>query len=162
MTAPAPDRATATAHPAAALARALLPVVLRSLRAAGREPEPALAALDHFLARPAPSTFLQAMRQLRQAEGRRLIESTARPTLLRARQAGLAALREVPGLPPPLLDRLAATLPADARGGQRLLALAALARSYHELAVRVAADTDEMRRRLPYPRRGARRRLPGH
>jgi hypothetical protein len=146
----------------ARLARALLPVAMRSLRTlpAG-EHAAALAALDHFLARPVPSTFLRAVRELGQARGRLLIERTARTTLLRARNDGLAALREVPGLPAALVDRLAATLPAELRGGQRLQALAALARGYHELAARVAADTDRMRRRMPYPRRSERRRPAG-
>jgi hypothetical protein len=58
------------------------------------------------------------------------------------------------------VDRLAANLPRDPRAGVRLRALCTLARSYEELAGRVAADTDEMRRRLreAAPRRSGVRR----
>jgi hypothetical protein len=71
----------------------------------------------------------------------------------RAFTDGVAALRAA--VPGPLADRITAELPLDARAGQRLQALAALATAYEELSSRVAADSDEMRRRL---RAGAPRR----
>ena len=147
----------------AALARALAEkAVLAFQTVPDGERGPALAALDRFLAGPAPSTFLAAVRELSQARRRVLIERTASATLQRARADGLRALRDVPGLPATLIDRLQADLPLDVRSGQRLLALAALARAYDELEGRVAADNDEMRQRLreAFPRRSGRTGLP--
>jgi hypothetical protein len=118
----------------------------------------ALAALDGFLAAPAPGSFVAAARALsdlqHQAIARRIPESGPRPAV----NVGLAALRSVPGLPSVLAERLAADLPQDPGAGPRLLALAALARAYHELAGRVAADKEEMRRRWRDPPRGIKRR----
>ena len=111
---------------------------------------PGLAAMqiDRFVADPRPSLFLAAVRELAELRRRRLIESTAATTLRRGRAAGLEALRAVPGFPSAITDRLEQGLPLDPRSGQRLQALAALARSYEGLAGQVAADTDEMRQRL--------------
>ena len=114
------------------------------------------AALAGFVAAPAPSTYLAAVRHLAQVRQRTLLACSAAPTMERARQHGLQALREVPGFPGSLVDRLE-TRPAGPRTGHRLTALASLATAYPELAVRVAADTSEMRRRLrPAVRRGRR------
>jgi hypothetical protein len=120
----------------------------------------ALAELDRFLAAPAPATFVAAARVLRDVRRSALIERTAGSTMRRAFTDGVAALRAVPGLPSPLVDRIVSDLPVDARAGQRLLAVAALARAYDELASRVAADSDEMRRRLrdSAPRKSSARR----
>jgi hypothetical protein len=146
----------------ARLARALLDEALRSFRRvpAGAR-EPGIAAIDRFLADPGPSLFLAAVRQLRQLDRRVLLESTAATTLRRGRDEGLEALRAVPGFPPAITERLAEGLPLDPRGGQRLLALAALARAYEALAGQVAADTVEMRDRLrALARRSGRGRTP--
>ena len=166
-----------TTSDGARLARALLPHALLAFRTSagsgsgsgsgtgtGTEDQrgPALAALDAFLADPLPSRFLAAARELGQLRRRTLIERDARGTLQRARSDGLSALREVPGVPATVVDRLEAGLPADLRSGPRLRALVDLARSYQELASRVVADTEEMRRRLrqAYPRRTGRKRPP--
>jgi hypothetical protein len=155
-----PGRSSSDAAP---LARALLDQALLTFRSVPEaERVPALTAIDSFLSGPSPSRFLAAIRLLAQARRRLLIDRTASTTLQRARADGLSALRDVPGFPGHLVDRLEATLPADPRSGRRLMALAALARSYQELAGRVAADTEQMRQRLrdAFPRRGSRRRPP--
>ena len=130
---------------------ALAPALLRRAMAAFQViPDeargPALAALDEFLAAPAPATFLAATRILRAQARRAVVETTAGATMRRAFADGVAALRGT-AVPPTLIDQIAEA-PLDARAGRRLLALAALARAYEELAARVAADSDEMRRRL--------------
>jgi hypothetical protein len=145
---------------AAALARALLGHALIAFRVL---PDPAraagLAAIDRFVADPRPSLFLAAVRELDDLRRRGLIESTAATTVRRGRDAGLEALRAVPGFPAAITERLEHGLPLDARAGQRLQALAALASSYEGLAGQVAADTDEMRQRLrPLAGRSARAR----
>jgi hypothetical protein len=152
--------ASAAATDARALARALLdharwtlPALPEAAREAG------LASIDRFVADPRPSLFLAAVRELGELRRRGLIESTAATTMRRGRAAGLEALRAVPGFPAAITDRLQAGLPLDARSGQRLQALAALASSYEGLAGQVAADTDEMRQRLrTLARRSARAR----
>jgi hypothetical protein len=108
---------------------------------------PALAALDRFIAAPGPAAFVGAIRELRDARRRALIQSHGGGTLRRALEGGIDAFREVAGIPSVVADRLAADLPLEALTGPRLRALASLARAYEELAGRVAADTEEMRRR---------------
>jgi hypothetical protein len=145
---------------ATALARALLGhavVAFRVLPETSREA--GFAAIDRFVADPRPSRFLSAVRELDELRRRGLIESTAATTMRRGRAAGLDSLRAVPGFPAAITDRLEQGLPLDARSGQRLQALAALASSYEGLAGQVAADTDEMRQRLrALARRSARAR----
>jgi hypothetical protein len=123
---------------------------------------PALAGLDRFLANPAPASFLAAARALSHSRRRYLVGSRPPARSRPAITAAAAALQRIPALPRGLSERLAADLPTDARTGQRLFALAALARAYHELAGRVAADTEQMRRRFqqapPRRRPGLRRR----
>jgi hypothetical protein len=132
-----------------ALARALFGHALAAFRAMPPEARaPSLAALDRFLAAPGPARFLAATRVLRAERRRCLVATTAGATMERGLADGLAAVRAVPGLPADLVERLAADLEPDPRAGQRLHALAALAQAYEELGARVAADTDEMRRRL--------------
>jgi hypothetical protein len=118
----------------ATLARALLQqavLTFRSLPDSSRDPGLAagMATIDRFIADPRPSVFMGAVRELAELRRRRLIESTAATTLRRGRAAGLEALRAVPGFPSAITDRLEQGLPLDPRGGQRLQALAALARS---------------------------------
>jgi hypothetical protein len=142
-----------------ALAPALLRQAVTAFAAIPEEGRgPALVSLDQFLAAPTPASFLAATRVLRDLRRASLIEATAGATMRRSFADGLAALRAA-GLPPALVERLA-HVPLEARAGQRLLALAGLARAYDELASRVAADSDEMRRRLreSAPRRANTRR----
>jgi hypothetical protein len=132
----------------AILARALFQHTLAAFKVVPElDRGPALAALDRFIAAPGPAAFLGAVRELREARRRVLIESNAAGTLRRALAGGIEALRRVRGVPAGIADRLATDLPLDALTGQRMFALVALARSYEELAGRVAADTEEMRRR---------------
>ena len=152
-----------TADAAAPLARALLPLLRETLAVVpDADRGPVLGAVDAFVASPVPSRFLAAVRELRQARARALIELHGGGTLQRARAAGLAALRDVPGFPGELVDRLQDCLPTDLRSGPRLQAVAVLARSYHELAARVTADSEQMRQRLreAYPRRSGKRPRP--
>jgi hypothetical protein len=121
---------------------------------------PSLEALDRFLASPSPEAFVAAARTLSDLQHAVIVRRAPAGVARRpAVNVGLTALASVPGLPPALAERLAAHLPQDPGAGPRLLALAALARAYHELASRVAADTEEMRRRWrdPPPRRAKRR-----
>jgi hypothetical protein len=109
---------------------------------------PALAGLDQFLANPAPGSFLAAARALSRTCRHHLLASRPPARSRPAVTAAAAALARVPALPRGLCQRLVADLPTDARTGQRLFALAALARAYDELAGRVAADTEQMRQRF--------------
>jgi hypothetical protein len=144
----------------AVLARALLARAHPALLAIpGDARGPALEALDQFLAAPGPAAFLRATRVLGVERRRALLARSAQSTLRRSMADGLAALRAVPGLPAPLLDRLE-RLPVDARAGRRLQALASLAQAHEELAGRVASEADDMRRKLREgaPRKGRARR----
>jgi len=49
-------------------------------------------------------------------------------------------------LPQPLVDALATNLPLDARAGDRLRALSALAAAHQEIGGRVVADIERRRR----------------
>ena len=132
----------------AILARALLSHAVAAFKAVPEQARGlAIHALDRFLARPSPAAYVAAARELRESRRRYLLESRGGGILRRALVGGGAALSEVTSLPSVVADRLAADLPADALTGQRLQALASLARAYEELASRVAADTAEMRRR---------------
>jgi hypothetical protein len=146
---PAAPQPTPVDADTAALARALLP---RAIAAFTLVPEldrgPALAAIDRFLAGPAPSTYLAAARELRTAERAAALRKNGGATMSRLFGEGMTVLREVPGLPPELLDEMTANLPLDARSGRRLTALAELLGGYCELLGRVAADTEEMRKRM--------------
>jgi hypothetical protein len=138
----------------ARLARVLVGKVVATFRVVPEEGRgPALEAVDRFLAAPAPAAFLAATRVLRSLRQRALIEGSAGATVRRSVAEAALSLRRI--LPPALMDRITTDLPIDARAGQRLQALAALATAYEELSSRVAADSDEMRRRL---RAGAPRR----
>ncbi len=137
---PADDHAT--------LARALFRHALAAFKVVPEEARGlALTALDRFIANPGPAAFVAAVRELRDTRRRVLIAQFGGGTLRRALSGGIAALRRVPGLPSAVADRLAADLPLDALTGQRLFALVALSRTYEALAGRVAADTEDMRRR---------------
>lgn len=111
-------------------------------------------AIDQFVLAPAPSTFLRAFRVLDDGRRQAVLGSAGRAVLRRAFSDGVALLREVSSMPPPVVDVLADRLPVDARAGERLRALASLASTYQEVSARVAADSDR-RRRLwkTFPRR---------
>ena len=90
---------------------ALAPALLRRAMAAFQViPDeargPALAALDEFLAAPAPATFLAATRILRAQARRAVVETTAGATMRRAFADGVAALRGT-AVPPTLIDQIA-------------------------------------------------------
>jgi hypothetical protein len=159
-TSPPPVAASAPAdRDEALLARVLLAHAVAAFKVVPDDARgPALTALDRFIAAPGPSLFLAAIRELREARRRVLIERHAGGALRRALAQGIEELRAVRAIPSAVADRLATDLPLDARTGQRLVALVALARSYEELAGRVAADTEEMRRR--YQAAPPRRRRP--
>jgi hypothetical protein len=116
------------------LARSLLRAALATLPLLEDEArQPAFAAIDEFLARPAPSTHLAAVRVLYElrAHARR---SRGRVALaVRARDRGLEMVSQVASA---LADELGA-LEADPACGRRLEALAALLEAHQDLAARV-------------------------
>jgi hypothetical protein len=114
------------------LARSVLDAALSTLPLLDENARaPALAALDGFIARPAPSTHLAALRVLRELRiGVRRSHSRA-ALVARARDRGLERLSQwAPGL----ASDLAAVDPAS---GQRLDALATLLEAHGELVARV-------------------------
>ena len=123
-------------------ARALLPRLPPAARATP------LLALDRFCASPAPAAYVAAARALAAAQRDLLIERIAGSGLRRRFAAGLESLRACDAVDQTTVDRLAADLPIDARAGDRLAALAALAATWDELAGRVATETERMRQRL--------------
>lgn len=139
----------------AAYARRLLPGAQAAFQeVADHDSASLFAALDAFIAAPAPSTFVAAFRLLGEARRRRLMKGPGGALLRRGFDDGVNALRGTTALPREITDLLAIHLPVDVRAGNRLRALAALATAYQELDERVAADTDH-RRRLwkSFPRR---------
>lgn len=140
---------------AAVLARRLLPCAHAAFLVVPESACPRLCAvIDGFLHAPTPSAFLSAYRVLEQARRRAVIEGAGRGVFQRAFADGLVALRGVSSLPPPVIDILTGHLPVDARAGERLQALAALAGAYQALSARVAADGDRRRRLWKnFPRR---------
>jgi hypothetical protein len=155
---PAPGGAGAAEAEHAQLARRLYRLVGR----AGALPAAVVeAALEPFMARPAPSTFLGAARALEQGRRRAQLVRHGAAVLQRSFDDGVSALGEVPGVPAALVRALARGLPVEPRAGDRLRALAALALAYEQLATRVAADL-EVRRRLfqSFPQRRQVRRGP--
>jgi hypothetical protein len=117
----------------AQLARALLPRALKTYRALGAD---ALAALDPFLAAPGPATFLRAARALLEAERDAHLAPSSSPLAARSRDRALARAVAFPALDD-ATRALLSLLPADARAGSRLTALAALLEAHAELADRV-------------------------
>jgi hypothetical protein len=115
------------------LARALLPRALHAHRVAGAH---ALAALDPFLAAPGPATFLRAVRGLLEAERDARLAPSSSPLAARSRDRALARAVAFPALDD-ATRALLKLLPADARAGSRLTALAALLEAHAELADRV-------------------------
>jgi hypothetical protein len=142
---------------AAPLARALLDKAARLWRTVGAD-EPALAAIDDFVATPSPSRYLRAARLLtaaaRAARAARLDATFAG----RAFDHGLARLQALPYLDAARAADLAAT-PLDPRAGHRLTALAMLLEAHHELAARVRR-VDADRRQHLIPVAVERRRVP--
>lgn len=126
-----------------AQAKRTLPLLSDEARA------PSLAAIDRFVAKPGPSAFLSASRELstalRRCQFDRLLGAASR----RRFQRGLEAVRAVPGLDGSIAEELG-SLPLDGRAGRRLDALAALLTTHHELTGRVAAASDELRRMLDF------------
>jgi hypothetical protein len=141
----------------AALARALLPRAVATLRTLPADARgPSLAALDGFLAAPGPASFLRAARQLKEAQQAAAVAKHGRSSLDRLLAEGATRLAAVPGLPAAIAKEIISTLPLDARAGRRLTAVALLLETYEELQSRVATDTAEMRQRLlPSARRAS-------
>lgn len=153
--------AAAPATDTAVFARALLPRAVAAFSVVPPEDRgPALAAIDQFLARPSPASFLRAARQLNEARRAARLARAASTTVGRLFGEGITMMRSVPGLPAEVTQQLANDLPMDGRSGRRLAALATMLKGYEELLGRVVADNEEMRKRL---RPGVRRsRRPGN
>jgi len=120
-------------------------------------PEALWDSIEHFLAEPAASTFLAAVRIVEQHRRRAEVERGAPGVLRRSFEDGAEALAAAPGIPAALASRLATGLPVDLHAGDRLRALAALASAHHALAARVSADLAARRRLFQsFPSRGRR------
>ncbi|MFO0580092.1 MAG: hypothetical protein U1A78_39465 [Polyangia bacterium] len=131
---------------AAVLARSLL---RRAVSAFEKVPPdargPALTALDGFLARPGPSTYLRAVRVVAEAHREWSVRQVRAARAGYALARGLATVRRELG---PDAAEVLAVLPADDRAGLRLRALALLASAHRELAGRVAGSAEQLRRQL--------------
>jgi hypothetical protein len=120
-------------------------------------PEALWESIERFLAEPAASTFLAAVRVAEQHRRRAEVESAGSGVLRRSFEDGAEALAAAPGIPAALASRLATELPVDLHAGDRLRALAALASAHHALASRVSADLAARRRLFQsFPGRGRR------
>jgi hypothetical protein len=109
-------------------------------------PEALRESVERFLAAPAASSFLAAVRIVEQHRRRVEVERAGRGVLRRSFEDGAEALAAAPGIPAALVSRLATALPVDLHAGDRLRALAALASAHHALAARVSADLAARRR----------------
>lgn len=142
--APAPD----TEH--GALARDLLRRAVTAFYAiAPAERGPSLVALDAFLARPAPATYLAAVRVLAEARSAGALRQ------VRAARAGYALARGLETVRRELgadTAEVLGAIPTDDRAGMRLRALALLAAAHRELAGRVAGSAELLRRQLELAR----------
>ncbi len=139
----------------ARLARALLFAARRALGALPAEHhEEALAALDGFLAAPAPATYVAAARGLDAAVRTHRLAGALERSARRSLARGLARREESPGKG---VAELAARGAADGAGavdrraGRRLAALAALLDAHAALTGRVQAAVEQMRVRLGEP-----------
>lgn len=141
---------SAGATDATRLAAALLGAAKRTFHAVGRDGEARAAvatAVKTFTERPAPATYLAAVRALAGARRAAVLRRFDSATDERLFARGLEALRQVRGLDAPVIDRLAA-LPRDARSGRRLVALALLLETQLELAGRASAAVRALRERI--------------
>jgi hypothetical protein len=132
------------------LAGALLRRAVATFRVVPPEQrEPALAAIDAFLADPTPARLVASSAVL--GAVRRAAESkAARATIARhGFERGLASISAVPGVPEAIVQALQNVV-VDARTGARLEAIAALLIAHRELAGKAAAETLALRRRLGY------------
>lgn len=139
---------------AAAFARRLLPLASAVLqRVPETERAPILAALDRFLAAPAPSSFLAATRVMDGVLRDLLIARAGAGPLRRGFADAIRSLRRVGALPATVIDEVETSSPLDARSVERLNALGALIEAYAALSARVTADVEQHRRRWKRPPR---------
>jgi hypothetical protein len=116
------------------LARSLLRAALATLPLLDEDARaPALSAIDGFIARPAPSTHLFAVRILGELRAQARRSRSYAALAGRARERGLEKLSRVAS---GLAGELAA-LEADPACGPRLEALAVLLEAHRELVARV-------------------------
>lgn len=106
---------------------------------------PALAALDLFLAKPGPATYLAAARVLSDARQARALRQVRGAHADRAYSRGLETVRYELGA---AAAEVLGAVPLDERAGLRLRALALLAAAHRELAERVAGSTEALRKQL--------------
>lgn len=107
--------------------------------------EACLPALEAFVERPAPSTYLRAQATLAGTVGDHLRQTVFGSTQARAFADGLAALDSVAVIPEPDLECLERDLPVDALTGARLADLATLLQIWRELAGRTDEELDRLR-----------------
>lgn len=104
-------------------------------------------AIAPFVARPAPSTYVESLRALRQARRAMKLDGPLQEHRRRERERALSLLRSVGESG----DRLAATLgrgAPDKKAAARVHALACLLGSYEELEARSQLERDVLRKRL--------------
>ena len=104
-----------------------------------------LAALDGFLARPGPASYLRAVRVVAEAHREWAVRQVRAARAGYALARGLATVRRELG---PDAAEVLAALPPDERAGLRRRALALLASAHRELAGRVAGSAEQLRRQL--------------
>jgi hypothetical protein len=116
------------------LAKSLLRAALATLPLLDEEARaPAFAALDSFIARPAPSTHLAAVRVLHELRANARRSKSRAALAVRSRDRGLEKLSQVAS---GLAQELAA-LENDPACGRRLESLATLLEAHQELTARV-------------------------
>jgi len=109
--------------------------------------DPALAAVDTFVAAPSPASYLVAVRALRTASGTRPRHTVAVRLSTQRVARARGTLATLPRLDPSLLVGLQ-DLPVDSRAGARLHALACLLGTWTELAGRAEAASASLRKQF--------------
>jgi hypothetical protein len=129
----------------------LAQALVRECERGDLEPETVRLAVAPFVARPAASTYVEAVRALRQARRAAKVDKVLAEHRRRERERAIGLLRSVGASG----DRLAATLgrgAPDRRAAARVHALACLLGAYEELEARSQLERDAWRKRLGFDR----------
>lgn len=143
---------------AAVYARRLLPLAAASLAGVPAHARPPLLqALEAFLDAPGPSSYMAAWRVLKGAHVRLEAHRLRMKLDAHALPDALAELAAVPGMPPRVVQQLAALVP-DGSAAPRIRALAALWASRGALAGKVEAAAERRRRQMEELRRSQKKK----